>query len=376
MTNASDSDFARSFVLRDAVSEMRSMALNALPRMYLPEQRVFAFRLRRQGRKDALEGISQRYTAIVLIALASESADANRQVLHAADRNDVYDRLVEQAARTDDPGEVALTLWAGRLLRHTRAPAVLDRLRAIRLDEVPIPTVELAWSLTSLVVPGSNCSDEGLANRIADRLMQSFEDRSSLFPHYDRVSGSSRLRSHVCCYADLVYPIQALSYYYRATGDQRAIGMARKCAGRMCNLQGPQGQWWWHYDIRTGRVIERFPVYAVHQDAMGPMALFALRDAAGDDFAQAVERGVRWLYEPVEMDSSLIDRAAGVIWRKVARREPRKLSRRLQAAVSALHPSLRLPGVNTVLPPRSVDYESRPYHMGWILHAWAGSNHE
>ena len=34
-------------------------------------------------------------------------------------------------------------------------------------------------------------------------------------------------------------------------------------------------------DVRTGRVIEGYPVYAIHQDAMGPMALFALEDACG-----------------------------------------------------------------------------------------------
>jgi hypothetical protein len=323
-----------------------------------------------------LEGISRRYTAIVLMALAREPAEASREVLRGADREHVCDRLVEAAARTEDPGEVALTLWACRALGHAGAVAVLERLRTIRPDEASIPTVELAWSLTSLVSPGRGASDEALARRIADRLMGSFRDASGLFPHHPSGAFPSRLRAHVCCYADLVYPIQALSYYYRATGNERAIGMARQCGGRMCDLQGPQGQWWWHYEIRTGRVLERYPVYAVHQDGMGPMALFALRDAGGDDFAEAIERGVRWLYEPVEVESSLIDREAQVIWRKVARREPNKLSRRLQAAASCVHPALRAPGVNVLFPPREVDYESRPYHMGWILHAWVGKKND
>lgn len=370
------SESKSSFSLEAAVREMRSMALASLPRMYRPEQGVFAFRLRRQGGSDVLEGISHRYTAIVLMALARESADANREILHGADRDDVYDGLVEAAARTEDPGEVALALWAGRVLGHPRVPAMLARLRAMRPDEAPIPTVELAWSLTSLVVPGNGCSDDALARGVAERLMGSFRETSGLFPHYPAGACPSRLRSHVCCYADLVYPIQALSYYYRATGDARAIGMARQCAKRMCQLQGPQGQWWWHYDIRTGRVLEQFPVYAVHQDAMGPMALFSLRDAGGDDCSEAIERCVRWLYEPLEVECSLIDRQAGVIWRKVARREPRKLARRLQAAASCVHPSLRVPGVNLLFPPRDVDYESRPYHMGWLLYAWAGNQDE
>jgi hypothetical protein len=362
----------RDFSLDAAVREMRTIALGALPRMYRSESGLFAFRLRRQNGSDVLEGISRRYTAIVLIALARESADVSREVLRGAGQEEVCGGLIDAVARAEDPGEVALTLWAARVLGQPRASAALERMQEMRPDEAPIPTVELAWSLTSLVVPGSGVGDEAFARRIADRLMGSFRELSGLFPHYPPGACLSRFRSHVCCYADLVYPIQALSYFYRATGDERAIRMARQCADRMCELQGTQGQWWWHYDIRTGQVLERFPVYAVHQDGMGPMSLFAVDEAAGTDHSEAIEQSMRWLYEPPELDSSLIDREAGVIWRKVARREPRKLSRCLQAVVSCAHPSLRAPGLNVLFPPRSVDYESRPYEMGWILHAWSG----
>ncbi len=333
------SELAGMFQLEAAIRQMRSIAMDALPRMYRPEEGLFGFTLRRRNGSNVLEGISRRYTAIVLIALAGEPIEASGEVLRGADREKIYGSLAEAATRAEDPGEVALTLWAGRLLGHPRAAMVLERLRAMQPADGPISTVELAWSLTALTVPGSAAGDEALARRIADRLMGSFREVSGLFPHHPVGVRPARFRSHVCCYADVVYPIQALSYYYRACGDKRAIGMARKCAERMCQMQGPRGQWWWHHDIRTGRVVERFPVYAVHQDAMGPMALFALRGAGGKDYSEAVERSVRWLYEPPEMAGSLIDVPAGVIWRKVARREPSKLARRLQAAASAIHPA-------------------------------------
>ncbi|MBI4581889.1 MAG: hypothetical protein HY718_19485 [Planctomycetes bacterium] len=360
------------FDLNSAVADMRSIALSALPRMYRPDQRLFAFRLRRRRGMDVLEGISRRYTAIVLIGLAGESETLGREILHGNSREEICGGLLDAASRAEDPGEVALTLWAARVLGHPRASVALERLRSMRPDDGPIPTVELAWSLAALAMPGSAADDEALTRRIADRLMASFREVSGLFPHYPEGACPSRFRAHVCCYADLAYPIQALSAFYLATGDERAIDMARRCATRMCELQGSDGQWWWHYDVRTGQVLERFPVYAVHQDGMGPMALLALERAGGDDHTDSIKRGVRWLYEPPELDGSLIDREAQVIWRKVARREPRKLARRLQAAVSSVHSSLRAPGVELLFPPRSVDYETRPYHMGWILHAFAG----
>jgi hypothetical protein len=67
---------------------------------------------------------------------------------------------------------------------------------------------------------------------------------------------------------------------------------------------------------------------------------------------------------------SLVDRAAGLIWRKVARREPGKLTRYAQAVASGLHPRLRLPLADALFPPGTIDYEDRPYHLGWVLHAF------
>jgi hypothetical protein len=233
------------------------------------------------------------------------------------------------------------------------------------------PTVEVAWSLSALVAPGLPTADENLAWAIADRLMRSFRNDSELFPHWPADAQPSRLRAHVACYADIVYPIQALSYYHHLTGHSEAAGIARRCGARMCALQGPQGQWWWHYDIRTGRVLERFPVYAIHQNAMGPMALFDLQEACGDDHMPAIERSLRWLSHPPEIAGSLVDREFDLIWRKVARHEPGKLVRNLQAALSCLHPALRVPSADLIFPPGYIDDETRPYEMGWLLYAWS-----
>ena len=38
--------------------------------------------------------------------------------------------------------------------------------------------------------------------------------------------------------------------------------------------------------------------------------------------------------------------------------------------VSRLHRAARTPGLDLLFPPRVVDYEDRPYHLGWLLHAW------
>lgn len=356
--------------LKAAVENLRALGIRALARMYRPGEGLFAFRLRRQNGQDVLEGISRRYTGIALIALARESEQVKGAVLAGQALQDVCGKLIDDAERTEDLGEAALTLWAARVCGHAQAGRALERLRAMRPDTAAFPTVEVAWSLSALAVDSESVTDAELRDRVADRLMRSFRQGSRLFPHWPAGATGSSLRAHVCCYADLVYPIQALSFYHRATGSKEARDISGRCAERMCSLQGPAGQWWWHYDVRTGEVLERYPVYAIHQDAMGPMALFDLQECCGPDHRASIERSMRWLLDPPEIQGSLVDEEADVIWRKVGRHEPGKLVRNLQAGLSRLHSGLRLPGVDLLFPVGYVDYETRPYHMGWMLYAW------
>ena len=354
----------------DIVRKLRSLAVHSLARMYCPEKRLFAFRLRRNGRGEVREGISRRYTAIALIGLAGEDRQIAAEVLGTHSLEDVCDRLLADVEEMDDLGEVALTTWAAKALGHSKASTALQALRRMEPGQRPYPIVELSWALTSLVIGGGNATDMAQAETTARALLASCKQESGIFGHWSVGTVAPRLRAHVSCFADFVYPIQALCYYYLATGDTQAAKVACRCAERMYQLQGPAGQWWWHYDNRTGRVVERYPVYAVHQDAMAPMALFALAKACGRDSSASIERGLRWLLNPPEKAGALIDTEHNIIWRKVARREPRRLVRGLQAAASYLHPNLRLPGMDILFPPVSIDYESRPYEMGWILHAW------
>ncbi|MBN2560125.1 MAG: hypothetical protein JXQ75_04270 [Phycisphaerae bacterium] len=358
--------------MRTLISEMRLLALAALKRMYRPNEGVFAFRLRRRSDGDDLEGSSIRYTAMALIGLAGETEDTSADVLGGRTTQQVCAPLLAAVTGIGNLGDVAVILWAARALGHADVSRALTRLRALDPCAGRHATVELAWALAALTATGDASPDEKLARHVAQRLLKSYRQHAGMFPHWPNGAKPSSLRSHVACFADLVYPTQALSYYGAAMEDSEALGVARACAERMCAAQGPEGQWWWHYDARTGRVLERYPVYAVHQDAMAPMALFAVQEACGADYSAAIERGLNWLVEPPEIDGSLIDTEARLIWRKVGRREPGKLSRSLQAIASGVHSALRVPGLDWVFRPGRIDFESRPYHMGWLLYAWSG----
>jgi hypothetical protein len=352
-----------------SVADLRDLAIRGLAHMYRPEDGLFAFRVRRRRKELVLEGSSRRYTAIALIGLAGEDEAVQASVLAGIGVREVCARLVSGLDGLENLGDVALVLWAACAAGYPERGCVTERLLAYQPDEAAHPTVEVAWALAAL------CADLDAAvgplrMRLAQRLIASLEPRSGMFPH-DLGGRPEGFRGHVCCFADLVYPVYALARYAQVFGDAGAREVALHCASQIRAHQGPDGQWWWHYDRRSGDVIERYPVYAVHQDAMAPMALFALESAAGVDLRFPIAKGLAWLGHAPELGGgTLLDAGAGVIWRKVARREPAKLSRYAQAAASRVHPALRTPGLDVLFPACVVDYEDRPYHLGWLLHAW------
>lgn len=354
----------------DFIDRMRRMSIPALARLYRPEQRVYAHCVRRVAGADRIEGVSRRYTAITLIGLASEPRAAARAALCGHDPSDVCEALLERATTDENLGDVALTLWASIALQHEHYGQAVTRLIELWNRDGAKMTVEAAWALTVAALLDDHRELAHLRDEARARLLAAYSAPARVFPH---VLGGSvgALRAHVACFADQVYPIYALAKVHEAAGDSEALRAAEACSAMICERMGPAGQWWWHYDHRTGRVIEGYPVYAVHQDAMGPMAIFALRDAGGRDFSPFVARGLDWLAHSPELGGrSLVDEESGWIWRKVARREPRKLVRRMQAGLSGVHASLRVPAADLLFPPRSIDWESRPYHYGWLLHAF------
>ena len=60
--------------------------------------------------------------------------------------------------------------------------------------------------------------------------------------------------------------------------------------------------------LSTGRVVNRYPVFSVHQHAMGPMMLFAAADASGFDFSEAIYKGLAWIGGQNELGFDFVDK--------------------------------------------------------------------
>ena len=346
------------------IAELRALALTGLERMYDARAGRFVFCIRKTAAGVAREGLSDRYTAITAIGLAHEAPDAVRQILAGDTLDGLMGRLVAGVDTIANLGDLALIAWAGDAVGCATGRVWK---RILELDPLngSHPTVEVAWTLSAAALDRRGTAPGGVADALAMRLQRAYSPGAGVFPHQIGAGGR-----HVSCFADLVYPTLALAQYGRSRRDEAAVQCAARCADRMCRNQGSAGQWWWHFDYRTGGVIEGYPVYAVHQTSMAPMALLAAAAASGSSHVHdaAIDKGLDWLWSAPELSgNSLIDRGEGLIWRKVARREPAKFSRYVQATVSRLAPKLRAPAL---FPATAIDFEDRPYHLGWILYAW------
>jgi hypothetical protein len=164
------------------------------------------------------------------------------------------------------------------------------------------------------------------------------------------------------------YAALALATFALAYEQPHDLAAARACAERLCRLQGPLGQWWWTYDVARGTVADRYPVFAVHQLGMAPLALFRVGHACGEDFSPWVRRGARWVVGPNEAKHSLVVPERATVWRSVRRRGA---GRPFLARILQWLAWYRASGVVSLLPAGEVNLEHRPYEYGWLLAALA-----
>jgi uncharacterized protein YyaL (SSP411 family) len=361
----------------ELVGRMVDLSVRGLPPGYVNGEFVFTRRgrLEDDGRWTAVpEGRSVRYSAIVALGVAALPEEAQRVALAGDTVLDLVGNLIKGLPDVGNLGDAALIAWAAAEAGHPELDRSLHRLAELeaRLHAGdPVYTVEASWALAALVAAhrvASGAPDlDSRLDHAQDRLLTGLGD-DRLYRHV--IGPASWYRAHVGCFADQVYPLQALARLHAHTGDDAALKAAEQIAAGICTAQGPQGQWWWHYDARTGGVVEGYPVYSVHQLSMAPMALLDLADAGGTSYMKQIALGLHWMTSRPEIDDELIIEELDLTWRKAARDDPKKIVRGVRAVASAINQGSRIGVLDRIYPPLAVDRECRPYELGWLLYAW------
>ncbi|MFE9560364.1 hypothetical protein ACFYM0_04575 [Streptomyces sp. NPDC006487] len=370
--------------LHALAERLLALAEAGLPEMYLPGAETFVFT--RAGtvspegvRRVERRGTSTRYAAITALGARFLPEERQRALFDGRSAGEFTALLVERLPAVTNLGDAALIAWAAAETGHPKLADAVARVAELDVPGRPQYTVEAAWVLSALTAARTSVDVEYRLAAARDRLLAARVGNGPLFPHATGPGLVPGYRSHVACFADQTYPLQALARLHASGADPEALAAADACAARICALQGDGGQWWWHYDARTGGVVEGYPVYSVHQHAMAPTALFDLAEAGGTDFGAEIRRGLRWMTEVPEIAGPdgtprepMILEEFGVTWRKVYRGDPAKAVRAARGLTTRVAPRARLAPLDRIFRPLAVDRECRPYEFGWLLHAWLG----
>ena len=319
-------------------------------------------------------GKSLRYAAISQIGIA-------RWIdYHAEDKKllpNLFPAILSRISEIQHIGDAALVLWAAIESREPKPDRFIDVVLSLWPHQRDLcNAVELGWVVQAAVLCAKSENSQW-AEKIRPLLDDAYSHLKSLycsqhglFRRHNR-KGRFKVGRTVSCFADQIYPIIAMSSYGAAFNDDWSIRCAASVVESICKFQGPLGQWMWHYDVDSGKICEEYPIFSVHQDAMAPMAIFAADKTAGTNHTSQIELGMRWLWGQNELKETLVLPDQGIIWRDIERRELPKFSR-IARSVCCI---CRADGMHRMLSKPlfgfKVNRECRPYHLGWILYAWA-----
>jgi hypothetical protein len=352
-----------------AVRGLLAESVSGLRVMFDSDRQEFCERVVQTNTGLSPQGNSERYTAMTLLGLNRYERAGYRSRFPV---RELALALVQDCRWARNVGDAGLLMWVcAEIIPDSlqdavpRASGIAGRQhsREVRARS----TMELAWFLTGMAKavlrnPSQRKHCDAAAHFVFDLLKRN-QGRSGLFGHRAAGLAPQTWRGRIGSFADQVYPIYAFTAFAEAFGVQEALACARDCADALCRVQGPLGQWWWHYDSTSGRVVQRYPVYSVHQEGMAPMALLALGHATGRSYTDSVTRGLRWIFGRNELGRDMRDARTGLVWRSL------RFSSRVRLLQQELRGLGHLGNEGLSVSGLSVLHECRPYELGWLLYA-------
>jgi hypothetical protein len=315
-----------------------------------------------------LRGESIRYSILVLLGLLRQ---ANSGARPTTDIEDLYRTIVEYPVSLG-VGDLGLLLWAEARMGSRHSADTLARLETQSRDQTlpRLEGMEAAWFVigtAEAVVAGLPARQ--LFDRAYGHLLTRRSPSSPLFRHTSAATARAKLPN----FATEIYSLLALAETARHGLAADAPTQARRLADTLIELRRPDAGWPWLYQADRAVVVEPYEVYSVHQDAMAPMALFALSEATGDQsYARAAVEGFQWCFGRNELGFVFYDADAHFAHRSIKRRgSAHSLNLWANTGLGGLLNLNARTGFGGV----EINQTCRPYHLGWILEAWCGREH-
>lgn len=345
-----------------------------LMRMYREEDALFSYAAREAGDgivNDFDHPGTLRYTINCFAGL--QAAVAGGRVDWPVRRH--LDRFLSlHGGRVSDPADRGLLLLVLAGAGHARAATLHGQLSAMVADPHRLSVLnaqDVGWMLMGLTAHAA-ATDAADVRRDCERLFRfmdrRFLDKRTLLP---RRSLGVWLRSFTT-FGAIAYFLKALADYADAFSDAYADALFRESVAQVISLQGERGEWPWFINARRARVLDRYPVYSVHQDSMAMLFLLPALDRGVAGAAESIERSWRWLLGGNELGRPMLRASPFFIDRSIRRTEPPAVERALRYARAVRHSLTRSAGRPANPSRLTVLEECRSYHLGWILYVWSG----
>jgi hypothetical protein len=358
-------------ILRPAAvqpSPLISYTIRGLRNCWMPEHGRWSHIYHLDGRPEPNQSLPESDVFYSLNVLLGFSRIAHLNLDHGFDVPKIFQENVALVPKLNSPKYAyGMALWA-----------------AAELDlDIPAETLAL---ITSLVEDrqhweGFRAQDLGMiligcieqARRTASRKWASTAHDLFAFlnqryscpsgPFFDEAGGSRRRFSS---FATNTYLTLASYIYGEWSSNEHALKLAKACTRKLIELQGPQGEWPWFYYTPSGRVVDFYEVYSVHQQGMAPAFLECAERHGVAGASEALVKGFKWIFGQNQMSRSMLWKREGLICRSQVRKG--ELNNKRKRVVRAIASAVTgRPG--KLIDPSGLDLrlECRSYELGWIL---------
>lgn len=346
-------------------SPLVNYALNGLERCWLPEHRRWSHIYHLDGRASPNESVPSSdvfYTLNVLLGMSRVAG-----IPDGIDLPETFCRNVLLLTRLRvRKYAFGMALWSAAELGLEIPEPVKCELRAILCDESQWGTFraqDLGMLLTGVVAQARAGENEWwrYAKPLYRFLKERFHSESGLF--FDAPRGFRRRYS---TFATQTYLSIACYQYGEFAGDASALVMADTCVRNLIALQGQQGEWPWFFDALSGRVLDFYEVYSVHQYGMAP-ALLEWAERFGQRGARdALVKGFHWLLGHNQLGRAMLVPELNLTLRSHVRKG--ELTTKAPRILRALKNTWTgNKGRLIEGPDVDVRLECRSYELGWIL---------
>jgi hypothetical protein len=346
-------------------SPLVDYALKGLDRCWLPEFGRWSHIYHLDSRNQPNESVPPSdvfYTLNVLLGMARV-----RRVPRNIDLTETF-RKNARYLLTMPVSKYAfgVALWAGAELGLALPDDVIRHIDAMISDRSrwrSFSAQDLGMIVAGLVgqAKGDKKKWSPIATELFAFLLDRYHSASGLF--FDSAFGARR---RYASFATQTYLLLACYAYGELMNNDRAIQIANACTRRLIELQGPNGEWPWFFDAASGRVLDFYEVYSVHQYGMAPAFLELAERHGVLEARTAITNGFKWVLGQNQLATPMLVPDLHLSIRSQVRKG--ELHTKKWRVFRALQNSML--GRQAVLTDPSeleLRLECRSYELGWIL---------